>query len=95
MFHPRTISGILRYEKLYPCPPANYHFGNVIGMIGYSVRFYSTPEFLVSANLAIIAAGLSHAQVVGFNIDLETTPRQFCGISLGMTVLFNLVGGSI
>jgi MFS family permease len=70
--------------------------GSVISMIGlFSLFLFHSTEFLVSANLAIIAAGLSLVQVGGFNIVLETTPRQFSGISLGMTVLFNLVGGSI
>jgi MFS family permease len=70
--------------------------GSVISMIGlFSMFLFHSTEFLVSANLAIIAGGLSLAQVGGFNIVLETTPRQFSGISLGMTVLFNLVGGSI
>ena len=70
--------------------------GSVISMIGlFSMFLFHSTEFSVSANLAIIAAGLSLAQVGGFNIVLETTPRQFSGISLGMTVLFNLVGGSI
>jgi MFS family permease len=70
--------------------------GSVISMIGlFSIFLFHSTEFLVSANLAIIAAGLSLAQVGGFNIVLETTPRQFSGISLGMTVLFNLIGGSI
>ena len=70
--------------------------GSVISMAGlFSLFLFHSTEFLVSANLAIIAAGLSLVQVGGFNIVLETTPRQFSGISLGMTVLFNLVGGSI
>ena len=70
--------------------------GSVISMIGlFSMFLFHSTEFLVSANLAIIAGGLSLVQVGGFNIVLETTPRQFSGISLGMTVLFNLVGGSI
>jgi hypothetical protein len=34
-------------------------------------------------------------QVGGFDIILQSTPRKFIGISLGMTVLFNLVGGSV
>ncbi|HKI08549.1 MAG TPA: hypothetical protein VKA09_09155 [Nitrososphaeraceae archaeon] len=36
-----------------------------------------------------------HKDPGGINIVLEITPRQFSGISLGMTILFNLVGGSI
>ena len=34
-------------------------------------------------------------QVGGFDIILQSTPRRFSGISLGMTVLFNLIGGSV
>ena len=34
-------------------------------------------------------------QVGGFDIVLQSTPRKFSGISLGMTVLFTLVGGSV
>ena len=70
--------------------------GSMISIIGlFSLFIFHSTEFSVSANLAIIAAGLSLTQVGGFNIVLETTPRQFSGISLGMTVLFNLVGSSI
>jgi hypothetical protein len=45
--------------------------------------------------LGVIAGGLSLMQVGGFDIVLQSTPRKFSGISLGMTVLFNLVGGSV
>jgi hypothetical protein len=34
-------------------------------------------------------------QVGGLSIVLESTPKQFSGISLRMTVLFNLVGSSV
>jgi MFS family permease len=71
-------------------------FGSIISAIGlFSLFIFHSTEFLLSANLAIIAAGLSLTQVGGFNIVLESTPRQFSGISLGMTVLFNLIGSSI
>jgi MFS family permease len=70
--------------------------GSAICIIGlFSLFIFHSTEFSVSVNLAVIAAGLSLTQVGGFNIVLETTPRQFSGISLGMTVLFNLVGGSV
>jgi MFS family permease len=70
--------------------------GSIISIIGlFSLFIFHSTELLVSANLAIIAAGISLTQVGGFNIILETTPRQFSGISLGMTVLFTLVGSSI
>jgi MFS family permease len=70
--------------------------GSVISAIGFfGLLIFHSTGFLVSTNLAIIAAGLSLTQVGGFNIVLESTPRQFSGISLGMTVLFNLIGSSI
>jgi MFS family permease len=56
--------------------------------------FHST-EFLIEANLAIIATGLSLLQVGGFNIVMESTPRQSSGVSLGMTVVLNIVGSSL
>jgi MFS family permease len=46
-------------------------------------------------NLAIIAVGLSLMRVGGLNIILESTPRQFSGISLGMTALFKMIGSAI
>ena len=50
----------------------------------------------MAMNLAIeYAAGLSLMQVGGFDIILQRTPKEFAGISLGMTVLFNLIGGSV
>ena len=70
--------------------------GSIVSSIGFfSLFVFHSTEFLVATNLAIIAAGLSLMQVGGFDIVLQSTPRQFSGISLGMTVLFNLIGGSI
>jgi MFS family permease len=70
--------------------------GSIVSTIGFFSLFaFHTTGFFVSINLAIIAGGLSLMQVGGFDIVLQQTPRQFSGISLGMTVLFNLIGGSI
>lgn len=70
--------------------------GSIVSSIGFfSLFVFHSTEFLVATNLAIIAAGLSLMQVGGFDIVLQSTPRQFSGISLGMTVLFNLIAGSI
>ena len=70
--------------------------GSVVSAIGFfSLFIFHSTGFFVATNLAIIAAGLSLMQVGGFDIVLQYTPIQFSGISLGMTVLFNLVGGSV
>lgn len=70
--------------------------GSIVSAIGFfSLFIFHSTGFFVATNLAIIAAGLSLMQVGGFDIVLQYTPIQFSGISLGMTVLFNLVGGSV
>jgi MFS family permease len=70
--------------------------GTIISAIGFfCIFFLHSTETMLAGTLAIIATGLSLTQVGGFNIILESTPRQFSGISLGMTVLLNLIGGAI
>jgi MFS family permease len=70
--------------------------GSIIAVIGFfSLFIFHSTGFLVSTNLAIIASGLSLMRVGGLNIVLESTPRQFSGISLGMTTLFKMIGSSI
>ena len=70
--------------------------GSIVSAIGFfSLFVFHSTGILVATNLAVVAAGLSLMQVGGFDIVLLSTPRKFSGISLGMTVLFNLVGASI
>jgi MFS family permease len=70
--------------------------GSIVSSIGFfSLFLFHSNGIVVSTNLAIIAGGLSLMQVGGFDIVLQSTPRRFSGISLGMTVLFNLIGGSV
>src|ERR687897_1635765 len=70
--------------------------GSIVSAVGFSslLVFHSNGS-LVATNLCVIAGGLSLMQVGGFDIVLQSTPRKFSGISLGMTVLFNLIGGSV
>lgn len=70
--------------------------GSIVSALGFSsLLIFHSNGILVATNLAVIAGGLSLMQVGGFDIVLQSTPRKFSGISLGMTVLFNLVGGSV
>jgi MFS family permease len=70
--------------------------GGIITVIGCFGLFAShSTGSLVSANMALIAAGISLLQVGSMNIILESTPKQFGGISLGMTVIFKMVGSSL
>ena len=69
--------------------------GSIIAAVGFFSIFilHSSPP-MVAGTLAIIATGLSLIQVGAFNIVLESSPRHLSGISLGMTVLLNLIGGA-
>jgi MFS family permease len=68
-------------------------FITTAGFIGLLV-FHST-ELLVSVNLGILSTGLSLTSVGAVNVIILSTPRQFSGISLGMTSLMRIVGASI
>jgi MFS family permease len=70
--------------------------GSIIAAVGFFSIFilHSSPP-MVAGTLTIIATGLSLIQVGAFNIVLESSPRYLSGISLGMTVLLNLIGGAV
>jgi len=70
--------------------------GTIVSTIGFfSLLLFHSSDYMVTITLAIIAAGLSFAFIGGFNIVLLSTPIQFAGIALGMTLLLNLIGQSI
>jgi MFS family permease len=70
--------------------------GTIIMTVGFFILFmFHSTEFMVAMNLAIVAAGISLMQVGAFNITMEYTPRQFSGVSLGMSVVLVLIGSSI
>jgi MFS family permease len=69
--------------------------GVIIAMGCFGLFASHSIGYLVSVNIAIIAAGISLVQVGSMNLILESTPRQFGGISLGMTVIFKMIGSAI
>ena len=70
--------------------------GSIISTVGFFSLFaFHSTQFLIATNLAIIAAGISLTQVGGFDITMKATPKQFSGVSLGMTVVLNILGSSI
>ena len=71
-------------------------FGTIITTAGFIglLMFHST-ELLVSVNLGILSTGLSLTSVGAMNVIILSTPRQFSGISLGMSSLMRIVGASI
>jgi MFS family permease len=82
---------ILRFGNIKPTI-----IGSIISVIGFSSLFiYHSTEFEIIINLSIIAAGLSLAEVGGFNITLVSVAPKVSGISMGITVLLFLIGMSI
>lgn len=71
-------------------------FGTIITTAGFIglLMFHST-QLLVSLNLGILSTGLSLTSVGAMNVIILSTPRQFSGISLGMSSLMRIVGASI
>ena len=70
--------------------------GSIVSTIGFfSLFIFHSTQLLVATNLAVIAAGISLTQVGIFDITMKSTPKQFSGISLGMTVVLNILGSSI
>ncbi|MGI0101297.1 MAG: MFS transporter [Nitrosotalea sp.] len=61
----------------------------------FSLYFFHSAEYLISADLAILAVGLSLSAVGITNIVMLATPKQFLGSSLGTTSLIRIVGSSI
>jgi MFS family permease len=70
--------------------------GTVISSIGFFILFaYHDSEILIAMDLLIIAIGISFAEVGVFNITTQFVPKQYSGISIGITTLLFLVGMSI
>lgn len=67
--------------------------GSVISLIGSLglLAFHST-EFAVSANLAVIASGLSMTMTAGWNVVVSSSPKAFIGISVGVGALLLFIG---
>lgn len=71
-------------------------FGSILTTIGFTglLAFHST-ELLISACLAILSAGLSLAAVGAMNVIILSTPKEYAGVTLGMSSLLRILGSSI
>jgi fucose permease len=63
---------------------------SLVGSIGL-LGFHST-EFGISANLAVIAIGLSLAITATWNIVVSESPKEFIGISTAVAALLMFIG---
>jgi len=70
--------------------------GTIISAAGFIGLFMlHQTELGVSVNLAILSAGLSLTSVGAMNVIILSTPRQYSGVSLGISSLMRIVGASI
>jgi MFS family permease len=66
---------------------------SLIGSLG--LLMFHSAEIAVSANLAIIASGLSMTITATWNIVVSSSPKSFIGISVGVGALLLFIGMAI
>jgi MFS family permease len=70
--------------------------GGIFVVIGTSGLFiFHSTEIEVSANLALMAVGLSLTNIVGWNILVSFSPKEYTGISVGVGALLFFLGMAI
>ncbi|HEY6536967.1 MAG TPA: MFS transporter [Candidatus Nitrosocosmicus sp.] len=70
--------------------------GCIINVIGFFLLYINhSTELTITIELAIIAVGLSFAEIGAFNISLVYTPIHLSGTALGITMLLFLIGMSL
>jgi MFS family permease len=70
--------------------------GGIISLIGgVGLLMFHSTEFAVSANLAIIASGLSLTITATWNMVVSSAPKEFTGISVGVGALLLFIGMAI
>jgi fucose permease len=66
---------------------------SIIGAIGL-LAFHAT-ELWVSANLAVLASGLSLTMTASWNLVVSMSPKEYTGISVGVGALLLFIGMAI
>jgi MFS family permease len=70
--------------------------GGIISLVGaLGLLMFHSSEFAVSANLAVIASGLSLTATATWNMVVSSSPKDFIGISVGMGALLLFIGMAI
>jgi MFS family permease len=70
--------------------------GGLFVIIGTSSLFvFHSKEIEVSTNLALMAVGLSLTNIVGWNILVSSSPKEYTGISVGVGALLFFLGMAI
>jgi MFS family permease len=71
-------------------------FGSILTTTGFVIiSLFHSSELLISTGLAVLSAGLSLAAVGAMNIIILSSPREYLGVTLGMSSMLRIVGSSI
>lgn len=70
--------------------------GSILTASSFSILllFHST-EISISTGLALLSAGLSLASVGAVNVTILSTPREYTGVTMGMSTMLRIIGSSI
>ncbi len=88
-----TISSLIinRFGNIKPAI-----IGGIFVILGTSSLFiFHSTEVEVSANLALMAVGLSLTNIVGWNILVSSSPKEYTGTSVGVGALLFFLGMAI
>ncbi len=70
--------------------------GGIVSLIGaLGLLMFHSSELAVSANLAVIASGLSLTATATWNMVVSSAPKEFTGISVGVGALLLFIGMAI
>lgn len=70
--------------------------GSVLTTFGFIGLFlFHSNVLYISANLALLSAGLSFASVGAMNVIILATPREYSVVTIGVSSLLRIIGSSI
>jgi MFS family permease len=70
--------------------------GSLLTTFGFTGLFILHSDVLhISINLAILSSGLSFASVGAMNIIILATPKEYSGVTIGVSTLLRIIGASI
>lgn len=70
--------------------------GSVLTTCGFiGLYLFHSNVFNISANLALLSAGLSFASVGAMNVIILETPREYSVVTIGVSSLLRIIGSSV
>jgi MFS family permease len=71
-------------------------FGSSLTTFGFIIiLLFHSSELLISTGLGILSAGLSLAAVGAMNVIILSSPREYSGVTIGMSSMLRIVGSSV